>query len=337
MSVMVTIGVDAHLDTLALTAVASSGHRLDSCEVANSATGFVKATRFARRCGATRFAIEGGGSHGRAFGRFLNTVGYRVCEVPTWRLDQMRRRGRGHKDDIGDAELAARIDLTCHLPDIDRPAISETLRVIRIQREGLVKQQTASINRMRALLVEIDPQRAATTGRIRSVRALQALSRVAYRGDIYRNAVAAAIRFEARAGLERRAMINTLEETLSELLPAAGVTLTQICGISTIGAATLLGEIGDIERFNTPAKFAAWSGSAPLDASSGRHQRHRLNRRGNRQVNRVLHTAILTQLRSNGPAATYIERRLQEGKTKNEAIRAATRHLAAKIWRQLHN
>ena len=334
---MVTIGVDAHLDTLALCAVASNGRRLDSCQVANSATGFNQATQFAQRCGASRFAIEGGGSHARAFGRYLNSHDYRVCEVPTWRLDQMRRRGRGHKDDNGDAELAARIDLTNDLPSIDRPDTGEALRIIRIQREGLVKQQTAAINRMRALLVEIDPQRAATTGRIRSVRALQALSRVAYRGDIYRTTVAAAIRFEARGALERREMINTLEGTLEELLPAAGAALTQICGISTIGAATLLGEIGDIGRFRSPAAFAAWCGAAPLDASSGRHQRHRLNRRGNRQVNRVLHTAILTQLRTGGTAANYIERRLQDGKTKNEAIRAATRHLAAKTWRQLHN
>ena len=117
----------------------------------------------------------------------------------------------------------------------------------------------------------------------------------------------------------------------------AGAIRACVCGISTIGAATLIAEIGDITRFNTAARFAAWSGTAPLDASSGRNQRHRLNRRGNRQVNRVLHTAILTQLNTKGPAADYTTRRLQQGKTKNEAIRAATRHLAANIWRQLHN
>ena len=102
-------------------------------------------------------------------------------------------------------------------------------------------------------------------------------------------------------------------------------------------AATLLGEIGDITRFPTPAAFAAWSGTAPLDASSGRHQRHRLNRRGNRQVNRVLDTAILTQLAHHGPAHTYIKRRLQEGKTKKEATRAAKRHLATHIYRKLNH
>ncbi len=335
MSLRVTIGVDAHLDTLALCAVAGSGKRLSHCEVPNTESGFSRASRFATDCGAKRFAIEGGGSHGRALRRFLTTEGFEVTEVPTWRLDQLRRRGRGRKDDATDAELAARVDLVEELPVTGCSDRAEAIRVLRVQRSGLVKQQTAAINRIRALLVEVDPARAAQMGRVRSRRSLQALSRVAYRGDLYRDTVAAAIRFEAKAAIERRDMIRHLEERIDQLLPAAGHALKEICGISTIGAATIIGEIGDIERFATPARFAAWAGTAPLDASSGRQQRHRLNRRGNRQVNRVLHTAILTQLRCSGPAATYIERRLQEGKTRNEAIRAATRHLTTKTWRTL--
>lgn len=337
MSSIVTIGVDAHLDTLALCAVAENGQRLEHCEVPNSANGYQTAARLAQQRGAQRFAIEGGGSHGRAFTRFLTAAGFRVCEVPTWRLDQLRRRGQGHKSDAGDAELAARVDLTSDLPNIERGHTAEAIRVLRVQRCGLVKQQTAAINRIHALLTEIDPARAATVGRVRSNKKLQTLSRVAYRGDIYRSTVAETIRFEARAAIERRNMIHLLEKRLDQLLPAAGHALKNICGISTIGAATLIGEIGDINRFKTPAKFAAWCGTAPLQASSGRNQRHRLNRRGNRQTNRVLHTAILTQLHAGGPATQYVARRIQEGKTKNEAIRAATRHLATKIWRQLHN
>ncbi len=337
MSSIVTIGVDAHLDTLALCAVAGNGQHLGHCEVANSGRGFEQAEQFATRCGAHRFAIEGGGSHGRAFSRYLTTAGFGVCEVPTWRLDQMRRRGQGHKSDPGDAELAARVDLANDLPLTARGQLADAIRVLRVQRGGLVKQQTAAINRIRALLIELDPPRAAQLGRVRSKKSLQTLSRVAYRGDIYRDTVSASIRFEARAALERRAMINHLTKQLDELLPPPGQALKTNCGISTIGAATLIGEIGDINRFNTAAAFASWSGTAPLDASSGRHQRHRLNRRGNRQVNRVLHTAILTQLSAKGPAAQYVTRRINEGKTKNEAIRAATRHLATNIWRQLHN
>ena len=337
MSLRVIVGVDAHLDSLALCAVAGSGKRLSRCELPNTVSGFSRAVRFATECGAGRFAIEGGGSHGRALRRFLTTEGFEVTEVPTWRLDQLRRRGRGRKDDATDAELAARVDLVEELPLTGRSELAEAIRVLRVQREGLVKQQTAAINRMRALLVEVDPARAAGMGRVRSRKTLQALSRAAYRGDLYRQTVAAAIRFEAKAAIERRDMIRYLEERLDQLLPPAGHALKEISGISTIGAATIIGETGDIERFATPAQFAAWSGTAPLDASSGRHQRHRLNRRGNRQVNRVLHTAILTQLRIGGPAADYIARRTQQGKTKNEAIRAATRHLTTKTWRTIKN
>jgi transposase len=305
--------------------------------VANSGHGFNQAIRFAHQCGADRFAIEGGGSYGRAFGRFLNAGGFRVCEVPTWRLDQIRRRSQGHKDDTRDAELAGRVDLTGDLADIERGVVAEAIRVLRNQREALVRQQTAAINRIRALLIEVDPPRAAGLGRVRSHKALQTLARVRYSGNIYRTSVAAAIRYEAHTALKRRGIINQLEETLQQLLPPIADQLTAICGISTIGAATIIGEVDDPNRFATAARFVSWCGAGPLDASSGRHQRHRLNRRGNRQVNRVLHTAILTQLRTGGPANEYVTRRTNQGKTKNEAIRAATRHLAAKTWRILHN
>jgi len=102
-----------------------------------------------------------------------------------------------------------------------------------------------------------------------------------------------------------------------------------------ISAATLLAEMAGTDRFATDAKFANWAGAAPLQASSGRHQRHRLNRGGNRQINAVLHTIILTQRRHHGPAHTYLQRRRTEGKTEREAIRALKRHLARHIWKTL--
>jgi transposase len=333
----ITVGVDAHLDSLQLAAVANGGPTLAAMAVPNSHEGFGAAVGFATQAGTERWAIEGGGSYGRAFGRFLVDRGHQVVEVPTWRIDQLRRKGSGHKSDQRDAELAARVDHADSLSQIRRPASAEALRVLRNHRNSLVREQTASINRIRARLAEIDPQRGARLGRVRSERALSSLARVAYRGDVYRETLAMVIRDEAKTAKSRRRLIVFLERSLKELLPPGGVALKQVVGISTVGAATVLGEIGDIGRFPTVAAFAAWCGTAPLDASSGRHQRHRLNRRGNRQVNRVFHTAILTQLGCGGPAADYVAKRMAEGKTKNEAIRAACRHLAANVWRLLRN
>jgi transposase len=268
---------------------------------------------------------------------FLTEHAHRPLEVPTWRIDQLRRSSTGRKTDHRDAELAARVAHTTTLAVRVRPQVTEALRVLRNYRDSLVRDQTRSLNRIHALFTQIDPQRAASLGRIRSTRALKTLRRVQYRGDPYRQTISALIRTEALHGLNRRQLITTTEQQLTQLLPDAGHKLMEITGIGLIGAATLLGEIGDINRFPTPAAFAAWAGTAPLDASSGRQQRHRLNRRGNRQVNRVLETAILTQLKHHGRAHTYTTRKLEEGKTKREAIRAAKRHLTTHIYRTLKN
>lgn len=331
------VGVDTHLDTLELVAVTPTGVIVESMTAPNTPAGHRAGLRFATGHQTTTWAIEGSGSHGRAFSMFLTGAGHRVLEVPTWRIDQLRRSSTGRKTDHRDAELAARVAHSTPLAVRVRPEDTEALRVLRNYRDSLVRDQTRSLNRIHALLTQIDPQRAATLGRIRSTRALKTLRRVQYRGDPYRHTISALIRTEAKHAQGRRHLITTTNKQLKELLPEAGHKLTNITGIGVIGAATLLGEIGDITRFPTPAAFAAWAGTAPLDASSGRQQRHRLNRRGNRQVNRVLEIAILTQLKHHGPAHTYTTRKLQEGKTKREAIRAAKRHLTTHIYRTLKN
>lgn len=329
------VGVDTHLDTLELVAVTPSGAITNTVTLPNTPDGYRKGVRFATGLGTTTWAIEGSGTHGRAFSAFLTDQSHTVLEVPTWRIDQQRTTTTGRKTDHRDAELAARIAHTTPLHTRPRPPITEALRALRNYRDSLVRDQTRSLNRIHALLTQIDPHRAATIGRIRSTKTLNQLRRVQYRGNPYRETIATLIRTEAKHAHDRRTLITHTQHQLKELLPPTGHTLMTIPGIGLIGAATLLGEIGDITRFPTPATFAAWAGTAPLDASSGRHQRHRLNRRGNRQINRVLETAILTQLAHHGPAHHYIHRRLQEGKTKREAIRAAKRHLTNTIYRTL--
>ena len=109
---------------------------------------------------------------------------------------------------------------------------------------------------------------------------------------------------------------------LAVALRSSASTLTEICGVGVLVAARLLGEVGDIGRFRSPNQFAALNGTAPIPASSGRVQRHRLNRGGNRRLNRAIHTVALIQARVDPRAHAYLERRRSEGKTRREALRA---------------
>ncbi|MFC5001757.1 transposase, partial [Dactylosporangium cerinum] len=132
--------------------------------------------------------------------------------------------------------------------------------------------------------------------------------------------------------------IRAADKQLRQLVTEHGSTLTGLHGIGPSGAARLIGDIADISRFRTPAHFASWNGTAPLKASSGDQRRHRLSRAGNRRINRVLHIMAIVQLRRDTPGRAYYRRRLAEGKTTMEALRALKRHLSDVVYkRMLHD
>ncbi|MDQ3481475.1 MAG: IS110 family transposase [Actinomycetota bacterium] len=133
--------------------------------------------------------------------------------------------------------------------------------------------------------------------------------------------------------LDRR--IPAAKQRLSDALTAYGTTLTDIHGIGEIGAATVLSIVHDPARFPSRAHFAAFNGTAPLEASSGDVRRHRLSRRGNRQLNKVIHVAARTQIRRDGPGRTYYERKVAEGNSRRESLRALKRQLSDVVYRRL--
>ncbi len=127
--------------------------------------------------------------------------------------------------------------------------------------------------------------------------------------------------------------IGDLGQQIRVLTVKAGFApLTRICGVNLLTAGTLAGILGPGQRFASDAALAAYAGVAPLEASSAGRVRHRLNRGGNRQLNAVLHMISVTQLRSWPPARAYVARRLSEGKTQREAMRALKRYLVRAIW-----
>lgn len=333
MSHTITVGVDTHRDTLELAALNQDGVMVDHTRIANHVAGFKKALQWVPDADIALWAVEGSGSYGLAFTRFLRAHHHRVTEVPTWKVNQLRVQGQGRKNDQVDAQLAAVVGQHHPYPSVEPWEQAIILKTLTTTRRALVGEQTSAINRIHALLVKHTPELATTIGRIRSYQHFQHLSTLTLDDPI----ITLVLNLEAQRCHHRHTSINQLTTLIKTHLGPQGQTLTTIIGIGPIGAATLIAEIGNINRFHTNAQLASWAGTAPLDASSGKQQRHRLNRRGNRIVNQTLHTAILTQLRHHGPAHTHITNKLAQGKTKQEAIRSAKRHLTRTIHTLLKN
>jgi hypothetical protein len=131
------------------------------------------------------------------------------------------------------------------------------------------------------------------------------------------------------------ATIATAKRRVSDAVTASGTSLLELHGVGPIVAGFILGHVGDPARFPTPARFASYNGTAPIEASSGPRSRHRLNPRGSRKLNHALHLAAVTQVRLDTPGRVYYQRKIAEGKSKKEALRALKRRISDAVWRQL--
>lgn len=336
MATLPVMGVDPHLDTVTGAVVDANGGELAVLTVPNTETGWSDLVRLCRHHGVVTVGVEGASGFGRCLAQTLAGNDLEVREVPTRLTARSRRVDGSGKTDPGDARTIARAVIRGEGNGwVDDPSL-ETLRVVCNRRDQLVKAQTAEINELRALLAEIDPEAASKTPTLKSKHQFVALANYQTDGDLHRQTVARLIRELATSCLNRREQINQLTRELETLMPPAGWRIIDnIDGAGIVVTAQLLAELAGSDGFTTEAKMAAWAGTAPLDASSGRQQRHRLNRGGNRQANKAIHTIITTQLRPGGEAAAYVTRRITEGKTKREAIRAAKRYATRRIWKLL--
>jgi transposase len=241
--------------------------------------------------------------------------------------------GQGRKTDATDAHSIALVGT--RMAGL-RPVVNdEQLTVLRIlvdRRRALGEDHTRMVSQLHQLLLELIPGGAKKDLSAAQAKALLAKVRPRDAAGKTRRRVAA----ELIADLERiYARKKAANKELNELLAATGTTLTQLHGIGPSGAARLLVEVGDITRFPTKAHFASWNGTAPLDASSGDQVRHRLSRKGNRQINRVLHIMATVQLRNPSEGRDYFDRKKADGKTSMEAMRCLKRRLSDLVYRQL--
>ena len=188
------------------------------------------------------------------------------------------------------------------------------------------------VSQLHQLLLELIPGGAKKDLSARQAKALLAKVRPRDAVGKTRRRVAA----ELIADLERiHARKKAANKELTELLAETGTGLLDLNGIGPSGAARLLVEVGDITRFANKAHFASWNGTAPIDASSGDQVRHRLSRKGNRQINRVVHIMATVQLRNPTEGRAYYDRRKAEGKTSMEAMRALKRRLSNIVYQTM--
>jgi transposase len=243
---------------------------------------------------------------------------------------------RGKSDSI-DALAVARAAL--QEPSLDRPRTGEgTLRELKLlvdHRDDLVAERRRCQQRLRWHLHELEPTFAVPLGGLDRAVWLDRLARqLARREQTTQVRIARDLLGRCRA-LTRS--IIELERELDGRTQTLAPRLLELAGCGPLSAAKLLCEIGPIERFRTDSQLARHAGVAPLDASSGKHQRHRLDRGGNRQLNCALHRIAITQGRVHAPARAYLERKQNEGKSRREAIRCLKRQLARTVYTTLRN
>jgi transposase len=334
---MIVIGVDPHKGTHTAAAVdGGTSEALAELTVRARDEGHERLLAWAAGLASERtWALEDCRHVSARLERFLIGRGERVVRVPPKLMAGTRRsaRERGKSDAI-DALAVARAALRePGLPAarLEGPALE--IRLLLDHRDDLVAERTRIQNRLRWHLHELDPELELPSG---ALSKLQWLARVGRRLARLEQGPRTRIAREliARSRELTRAE-RALERELAALVKQEAPQLLALPGCGALTAAKLIGEVAGVERFSSDAQLAMHAGAAPLDVSSGKQQRHRLNRSGNRQLNLALHRVALTQSRMHLPAKTYLARRQAEGKTRKEAMRALKRHLARVVFRIL--
>jgi transposase len=277
--------------------------------------------------------VEGTGSYGAGLARFLAAHGQRVLEVN--RPDRAARRRHGKSDPV-DADAAARAVQAGEATGTPKAqdGTVEMVRALRVARQSAVKAHTQAINALKGLLVTAPAELREQLEGLTTTR----LVRQAATLDPGTLATPTAAATLALSGLARRyqhldAEISLLTSTLDQLTATAAPTLRALLGVGPDSAAALLIAAGDNpERLRSEAAFAALCGSSPVEASSGKTRRHRLNRGGDRQANAALHRIVIVRLRWHQPTRDYLTRRTSEGKTRKEIIRCLKRYVAREVF-----
>lgn len=336
------IGVDTHARNHAISILACpTGEILDEAQFPATAAGLSRAVSWAgRRTGGDAgvlWVIEGTGTYGARLTRAASDAGYAVVEAP--RMNARANRGIGKSDPLDARRIAAAAlplqDTQLREPRAD-DGIRAAVKVLLASRDHMSTERTATINALTALLrvvdLGIDARHPLTSTQIVTIAAWRTRDE---------DLATATARGEATRLAKRVAALDTelkdITKRITDLVrqsPAG--TLLDLPGIGTVTAAVALTAWSHLGRIRSEAAFASLAGASPIPASSGNTVRHRINRGGDRRLNRALHMAIVTRMRMDPRTRAYVERRTAEGRTLREIRRCLKRYLAREIYRHLN-
>jgi transposase len=331
----VFIGVDPHKLSVTIEVVNDRETVLTTGRFTTDKAGYAAMRKHVAAWPERTWAVEGSNGAGRPLAQRLLAAGEHVVDVPAKLAARARLFDTGHnrKTDAHDAHAVAVVAVrTPGLRVLSYDVELEALRMLADRREELTSQRVQTVNRLQRLLCELTPGKAK-----RDITALQA------------RAILASVRPRDLAGKTRRRLaveqltelvavekkIKALTKELKSMVVARGSTLMELPGVGPVVAARILADVGDVARFADRNRFASWTGTAPLDASSGEQIRHRLSRAGNRKMNHMLHIAAATQVRLGTEGRAYYRRKLAEGKTRLAAMRCLKRRISDAVYRQL--
>ncbi len=332
---VITAGVDTHKNTHTVAALDASGRLLGNETFVASADGYVALVAWLRGLGPIgRVGIEGTGSYGSGLAGHLRGQSIQVVEVNRPNRQARRRHG---KSDPADAEAAARATLAGDAMGAPKSqdGLVEIMRLLRLQRRSAIRARTQAANQLHAV-VSTAPETlrgtlreltlAALLVRSSKMRASKAVDLVSATRIVLRGL---ALRWHQ---LDRE--VALLDEQLESLVQATAPELVGLRGVGVDVAGALLVAAGDNpERLERESSFAALCGVSPVDASSGKQHRHRLNRGGNRDANRALWVIALVRLRCDGRTQDYVARRTKEGLSKPEILRCLKRYIVREVFK----
>lgn len=331
----VVIGVDPHKLSATIEVVDDRERKLGSGRFTTDRAGYAAMLSYAKAWSERTWAVEGANGVGRPLAQRLLESGEDVVDVPAKLAARVRLFDTGHnrKTDAHDAHSIAMVAVrTQGLRVLQLDGDLEALRMLVDRREALSRRRVQTVDRLQALLAELLPgqsKKDITTGQAKrllaSVRPRDIAGKT--RRRIAAEELAELIAVEAK--------MKKATAELKAIVVARGSHLMDLHGVGPVVAARVLADVGDVSRFADRNRFASWSGTAPLDASSGEQSRHRLSRAGDRRVNHMIHIAAISQIRLDTDGRTYYRRKRAEGKRPLEAIRCLKRRISDAIFRQL--
>jgi len=331
----VTGGVDTHKDTHVAAIVDHLGTELATESFPTTASGYVDLAAWMRSFGdVVRVGVEGTGSWGAGLARHLTAAGIEVVEINRTNRQQRRRHGKSDPLDALAAARCALAGLDAGVPKTGDGPI-EAIRVLRLARRSAITARTKTINQIRSVIDTAPDELRDRLRHLTPVKLTKTISRSRPASDTCNPAVATAVtlRILGRRWRFLTEQIHDLDDHLETVVTATAPSLVAVHCVGIDTAAALLIAAGDNpDRLQTEAAFAALCGTNPLPASSGRTQRHRLNRGGNRDANNALWRIVMARMSHDQRTRDYVTRRTTEGLSKREIIRCLKRYVA----RELH-